>query len=261
MGKRIALQIVLGFFCLSLIGTPAMAGTCSAKSGTHRVALVELFTSEGCSSCPPADRWLSNLSGQGFTSAQIIPLAWHVDYWDYIGWKDPFAQTAFSDRQHTMSGLSGSTFVYTPQVMLNGRDFRYWANHGDFTRQVGIINQSSAHASLSLSISSSPNSSLDASVSANAESVENAVLNVALYENGLDSDVRAGENSGRQLHHDYVVRKWYGPVAMNETGATPWHQMILLKPGWNPSKIGLVAFVQNSRNGEVLQAVQLGFCK
>src|SRR5437870_929713 len=104
---------------------PASAAECIARSGPGTAALVELYTSEGCSSCPPADRWLSAL-GQRFGRDRVVALSLHVDYWDYLGWKDPYAQRQFALRQRKLSQLQRVALVYTPQVVLQGRDFPSW---------------------------------------------------------------------------------------------------------------------------------------
>jgi hypothetical protein len=112
---------------LLVIAPPAViAASCNARSGPKTVALVELYTSEGCNSCPPADRWLSGLGAQGYGPDRVVPLALHVDYWDYIGWKDPYAKREFSQRQRKLTLLQRQALVYTPQVMLQGKDFRGW---------------------------------------------------------------------------------------------------------------------------------------
>lgn len=98
---------------------PAYAGECSAKSDASTVPLLELYTSEGCSSCPPADKWLSGLKPD---PKKLIPLAFHVDYWDYIGWKDKFSKAEYSDRQRKTAAYAGAGYVYTPQFVLSGRD-------------------------------------------------------------------------------------------------------------------------------------------
>ena len=103
---------------------PAQATPCSAQSAGTTTALVELYTSEGCDSCPPADRWLSSLGARGYAPDRVVPIALHVDYWDYIGWKDPYARQAYSARQRKMASLARAAMVYTPQVLLQGRDFR-----------------------------------------------------------------------------------------------------------------------------------------
>src|SRR5260370_21661608 len=130
--------------------THAQAQKCSARSGERTTALVELYTSEGCSSCPPADRWLSQL-GKSYRSEQVVPLALHVDYWDYIGCKDPYAKREFSQRQRKLSQLQRVAPVYTPQVLVQGSDFRDWAAPA-FDRAMGRINAKPARARLELEI-------------------------------------------------------------------------------------------------------------
>src|SRR2546426_11208305 len=124
---------------------------CSTYTGPHTTALVELYTSEGCDSCPAADHWLSSLFGQGFRPNQVVPLALHVDYWDYIGWKDPFAKGEFSIRQRKLAQMKRPVMVYTPQVLVQGQDFRRCAS-GAFTEEVARINSRAARARIALTI-------------------------------------------------------------------------------------------------------------
>src|SRR5258708_2194386 len=115
------LPVLLLSLC-SLAVTPAIAASCpAASSGAGSTTIVELYTSEGCDSCPPADKWFSTLS---FKRDGVVPLAFHVDYWDYIGWKDRFGRAAFAERQRETVTRQGSRTVYTPQLMLDGRDAR-----------------------------------------------------------------------------------------------------------------------------------------
>src|SRR5918994_312796 len=176
--------MAMRFAVLILFFTASQAGAqCVAQSGPGTVALVELYTSEGCSSCPPADRWLASLH-QRHASASLVPLALHVDYWDYIGWKDPYGKREFSLRQRKLSQLQRLALVYTPQVLLQGRDFRGWG-----TRALEV--QASAEL---------------------LESADDPGLYLAVYESKLQSRVSAGENRGRILNHDYVVLEWQGRV-------------------------------------------------
>src|SRR5574341_2194552 len=100
------------------LADPAVAFQCSAQSGRDTTALVELYTSEGCDSCPPADRWLGSLGARGYGPEQVVPIALHVDYWDYLGWKDPWAKREFSERQRRLAKLKRLTVIYTPQILL-----------------------------------------------------------------------------------------------------------------------------------------------
>jgi len=245
----------------SFFSLPVVAAECSASSGAQTVALLELYTSEGCSSCPPADRWLGKLSAQGYSAGRVIPLALHVDYWDYIGWKDRFAQPGFAARQREMAGLNHSSLVYTPQVMLNGRDYRSFGSPARFEADIAAINRNPARANIQLALNQAATDSIEISAAAQAPKQATPVLYLALYENDLTSTVKAGENSGASLHHDYVVREWLGPYPVDDKAGVTWRQKIALNPGWKSQDIGAVAFVQSRSSGEVLQAVALKLCE
>src|ERR1700739_1342795 len=106
----------------AMIASPVMAANaCRAQSPAHRVALLELYTSEGCSSCPPADQYVAGLRASGVTADQAVVLSEHVDYWNYIGWKDPYSRAAFTERQRWLSDLAGSHTIYTPEMFIAGR--------------------------------------------------------------------------------------------------------------------------------------------
>lgn len=100
------------------------AAECAVTSGSQRVAVLELYTSEGCDSCPPADKWISELPAKKLNVDRVVPLAFHVDYWNQLGWIDPFSQPVFSARQRQHSKRRGVSFVVTPQLLLNGQDYR-----------------------------------------------------------------------------------------------------------------------------------------
>jgi hypothetical protein len=244
------------------LAAPAAAGGCRAESGERTVALVELYTSEGCSSCPPADRWLSGLAGRGYTPERVVPLSLHVDYWDYIGWKDPYAKREFSQRQRKLSQLQRLALVYTPQVMLQGRDFRHWYSPA-FDDAVAAINARPAQARIALEIHGAAGGALDAQASAElADRTRSgdAALYLAVYENRLSSRVSAGENRGRTLTHDHVVLEWQGPFAFAPTGRASERRSLALLPKGVPERSGVAAFVQDRRTGEVLQALLRSAC-
>ena len=115
---------------ITLLSPSLGFAACDVRSGPTKAALVELYTSEGCSSCPPADKRLSEFRPATRASDNVVPLSLHVDYWDYIGWKDPYAKREFSLRQRKLTRLQRMAFVYTPQVVLQGRDFRAWGERG-----------------------------------------------------------------------------------------------------------------------------------
>jgi hypothetical protein len=244
-------------------GTPRAADpACSAYTGPHTTALVELYTSEGCDTCPPADHWLSSLFSQGFRSDQVVPLSLHVDYWDYIGWKDPYGRAEFSTRQRKLAAMRRPVIVYTPQVLLQGQDFRRWASD-DFADEVARINSRAARARIALTIRAVEPKAIQADLSAmlfDAAERKNAAVFLAAYENRLASEVKAGENRGRRLEHDFVVREWIGPIAFGENLKLEQSRALPLLAGTDPKNLGVAAFVQNRGTGEVLQALMLPVC-
>jgi hypothetical protein len=238
------------------------ATQCSSVSGPGTAALVELYTSEGCSSCPPADRWLSSLAGGGQVPGRVVPLALHVDYWDYIGWKDPYAKREFSLRQRKLSQLQRMALVYTPQVLLQGRDFRAWGTPA-FDAAVARITAQPAKAEISLVVRQGGARTLQVEAAAallDTAQQADAALYLAAYENRLASKVTAGENRGRTLAHDYVVLEWQGPFAFGPGGKLSERKELPLLPRAAPGDSGVVGFVQNRRTAEVLQALMLPAC-
>ncbi len=249
------MRILLAFLALFSM-CAAQAQTCTARSGEKTAVLVELYTSEGCNSCPPADRWLSQLAKK-YPAELVVPLALHVDYWDYIGWKDPYAKREFSQRQRRLSQLQRASFVYTPQVLVQGTDFRDWAGTG-FDRMVTRLHSKTARARLELEILATTPAALEVRVPAairDPAQAADAGVYVAAYENRLESRVTAGENSGRLLQHDHVALEWQGPFG---PGQRPLRLPLLPKAKIGDS--GVVAFVQNRRTAEVLQTLMLGTC-
>ena len=253
---RIALGILAAAFA-----APVQGGQCAANSGPNTTALVELYTSEGCSSCPPAERWLSGLAAHGQVPERLVPLALHVDYWDYIGWKDRYARREFSLRQRKLTQLQRVALVYTPQVMLQGQDFRGWGTPA-FEQALAKINAQPARADIALEFLPSGPDTLSVRVRAavlDAAKANEAGLYLAAYENRLQTRVEAGENRGRTLSHDHVVLEWQGPLAFSGSRIADERALPLL-PGAQRANSGVVAFVQNRRTAEVLQVLMLPSC-
>lgn len=244
------------------LALPAVATQCSAQSGARTAVLVELYTSEGCDSCPPADRWLSSLQAKGYTPDKVVPLSLHVDYWDYIGWKDPYAKREFATRQRRQAELKRAKIIYTPQVVLQGQDYRHW-NSPAFADTVARINSQAPKATLSLDVTAMGRSNVDVVVAARllveAERKASAVY-VAAFENKLTSQVAAGENKGKTLPHDFVVREWIGPIEFGADFKVTDRRTLPLLPKADPKQSGVAAFVQNRSTGDVLQALMLPAC-
>lgn len=251
--------VITGVFTsLLLLSQPqAFAAECSAKSGAATTPLLELYTSEGCSSCPPADKWLSSLKPD---ATKFVPLAFHVDYWDYIGWKDPFAKAEYSDRQRKTAAFAGAGFVYTPQFVLSGRDFKS-TNKSRLSQAIAASHKLASRANLGLHFVTQNNGEMILKASAqavNPADIKNTDIFIAIYENQLASQVNVGENNGRKLTHDYVVRDLFGAYQLSQNNA--FIKEFTLKPDWKERNAGAVIFVQNSQNGEILQSLQLPFC-
>lgn len=164
-------QSLLNALCAIMFSSNAFAQSqCSAVSGPQTNVLVELYTSEGCSSCPPADQWLTRLKTQGNQFGSIVPMALHVDYWDYIGWKDNFANPAFAKRQRDMAASGHARGVYTPQIVINGQDTRSWLSDARFKNEIASINRMPAKAEIRLSVT--PPSAKSVQVSSNIKTAE-----------------------------------------------------------------------------------------
>jgi hypothetical protein len=216
----------------------ALAQTCEARATAQPPAIVELFTSEGCSSCPPADRWASGLKGR----SDVLTLAFHVNYWDRLGWPDRFANAATTERQHALQRATGSAYVYTPQVVLNGHDLRGWSG-------ASLPRLPASPVSLTLA---RDGNTVRATVSTAA--AQKLAGYWAVLEDGHVSRVKAGENSGETLTHDHVVTL-YRPVA----GWTASEQRLSLELPAATSKSRRVAFIVTDASGaRPVQALALG---
>ncbi len=238
------------------IAAPAATAGCSAKSGAQTTALLELYTSEGCDSCPPADRWLSSSFPPSVANPGVIPLAFHVDYWDRLGWKDRFAARAWTDRQYAAAHAAGSTLVYTPQVLLQGKDFSGWRSAQTSKASVAAATARPARADIALeTVPREGAIAVKATVRVpDATNRKGAALFVALVDSGLVSEVKAGENAGKQLRHDHVVRALRGGIPVDGGGSVAQDIMLPL-PLEAGSAATIVAFVQNVDTGDVLQAL------
>jgi hypothetical protein len=230
----------------------------TVKSPQHRAAMLELYTSEGCSSCPPAEVFLSELKNMGISDKQLIPLAFHVTYWDYIGWKDRFAKKQFDDRQRDQANKSKQTTVYTPQFVLSGRDFRQFSSFSNDVNSL-VLQKSSVDLVLTATIDIDT-LQLNLKTDISKSTVKEVGFYFAVIENDLSSLVDDGENEGKVLHHDYVVRQLSGPYfqSKSENQLEKAHT-IVLKPEWKRQDLSIIAFAENRQTGEILQAVRLSY--
>jgi hypothetical protein len=197
--RRALAALSLALAAVAAAGAPMPAsGTtpCSARSAATAPAVVELYTSEGCSSCPPAERWLSALKGHD----DVVALAFHVDYWDSLGWKDRFARPQFTQRQNATQRTSGARFAYTPQVLLDGRDAPNWPSYAPASlhaRNAATVALQLDHDATGLVLTVTPGKDAPAALSGY----------VAVVDDGLQTQVGAGENRGATLREDGIVRE------------------------------------------------------
>lgn len=234
---RVVVATILGLFVLT--AASSAAAECVAQSAAARTHLVELFTSEGCSSCPPADAWLRGLRA----SARVQPLEWHVDYWDSLGWPDRFDDARYTARQQQLASRSQRGISYTPEVALDGREWRGW-NHAD----TPLSNTTPAPAHLTLTVQ--PGNPLHVALrSMPIKGDYRAYFVVA--ENGLSTAVRAGENDGVVLRHDHTVRALAGPLPLDHAQAD-----IKLPADVRVANASVIAFVQDPATGAVAQVVR-----
>ena len=189
-----------------------------------------------------------------------------MDYWDYIGWKDKFSKAEYSDRQRKAAAFNSAGFVYTPQFVMNGRDFK-GSDGSRLNSMVANSQKLASRANLGLNASTAANGDIILNVTAAATrpaDIKNSDIFVAIYENKLASKVNAGENSGRELKHDYVVRELFGAYQINNQNEFTKNFSLkadLKNKGYQFENMGAVVFVQNSQNGEILQSLALKFCK
>ncbi len=168
------------------------------ESGDSQTTLIELFTSEGCSSCPAADAWLSRLKDSLDLWRKVVPVAFHVDYWNNLGWRDRFAKPEFTARQREYVATWRGDSVYTPGFVVNGREWRGWFADGT------LVHEQTAKVG-NLRITLSNETDVTAIFTREASRSSPVQFYVALLGSNLESDVKRGENSGRQLHHDFAV--------------------------------------------------------
>jgi hypothetical protein len=226
-------------------GAQAQTKSCSGQSPAQKASLVELYTSQGCSSCPPADQWLGSFTQRD----DVVPLSMHVAYWDYIGWKDPFAKPEFAQRQRWLAQVNKSNSVYTPGVFVGGGEFREWGSTFMQQRLFARNTNSAAGASIRIErVSASPALWRVAATLEPSQAVENKRLFIAGTKNGLVSKVKAGENHGRTLTNHHVVDFWSGALPAKSGNQFEWQGNIANEPD------ELVAFVQDIKTGDVLQA-------
>jgi len=231
-----------------------------APEATSTPVLVELFTSEGCSSCPPADALLSRLGRtQPVHGAGIIVLEEHVDYWDRLGWKDPFSSEAATARQDEYSEAFGGHEVYTPQMIVDGGAEFVGSSESDALKAIrSAIQNPKPAVQLSWQAEDMLAIHVDRLASATRHGEVEAVL--VLAEDGLHSNVKRGENAGRALEHNGVARQ-FQPLGKIKNSSSEFSSTIALHadPGWNRANLHAVVFLQERGTRRILAAAAIPF--
>ncbi|HSL83543.1 MAG TPA: DUF1223 domain-containing protein [Thermoanaerobaculia bacterium] len=230
----------------------------AAPPAADTPVVMELFTSQGCSSCPAADRLLTRLGAEPELSSRLFPLAFHVDYWNHSGWTDPFSSRAWTERQRRYARELSGGRVYTPQLVVNGSSQTVG---NDEEEVLALLREALARrpaADLHVRLSAGGPDRLRAQVTAEMASAPEAPsqvkaksleLLVALYQKDLTTSVGKGENEGRRLENDYVVRhlERAGKLPAQPGATAEAAVTFALEPGWDRSDLGVVAFLQDPK--------------
>ncbi|HEX3526160.1 MAG TPA: DUF1223 domain-containing protein [Thermoanaerobaculia bacterium] len=242
------------FLALALLALAARSDAAPsppAAAAANGPVVLELFTSQGCSSCPPADQLLSKLGSDPKLAGRVIPLAFHVDYWDYIGWHDPFDAPRWSQRQQAYARAFHSNRIYTPQVVVDGHSECVGSEEGEVLRRVRDALAAPPPGRVTVALDPvTPDGHLRVRVGAKvAKTVAQGELDlwVAVWETGLVTPVGAGENASRTLRNDFVVRRLEKALALPGTaGAEHSGEIVLgIDKRWKTSALGVAAFLQD----------------
>jgi len=237
--------VLASLFSLSAFGADPIV----VSSGDKQTAVVELYTSEGCSSCPSADRWLSRLLEVPKDELDVLALAFHVDYWDYLGWKDRFSSAAYTSRQRQLGANNLQHTIYTPEFFVNGIEARGTNN---ILQKIRQVNQQQSPLDLKLTVSRDNTSLiLELESPGDHDTIGQIHHRYLVYENNLSTDVKRGENSGEILKHEQVVRYMSKATSLREQN----QYRIEIDPGWQAENIGVAVLVTSADNSHYLQAL------
>jgi hypothetical protein len=244
-------RMIKFFFLLSITGTLSMKAeptNLMFQSAPEQTSLLELYTSEGCSSCPPAEAWFSGLKESPGLWKDFVPVAFHVDYWDRLGWRDPFSDRQFSDRQRAYADLWHSENVYTPEFVFSGKEWTGWTVRKSVPRpsgtRVGVLKVSSTDADRWQAVFQ-PVNTADG----------NYEIHAVLLPGGVSSDVKAGENRGRRLNHDFAAVNLATVPMTRSEGMFRGHLVLARPPGMSGGDLAIAIWVTRAGNLEPIQAV------
>ncbi len=231
---------------LVAIGTGVARAEEHFESGPERVPLVELYTSEGCSSCPPADRWLSTLADEPGLFETFVPIGLHVDYWNYIGWEDRFSSRAFSNRQRRYIDEGAARVVYTPGVFVGGEEWLGWRRGKAIAapgETVGVLSARVEEDTVVVRFTPDAGDQVRGRLD----------VHVVLLGMALETEVRAGENRGRKLTHDFVALDHSVGRATASDGA--WEARVkLAEDEFDAPALAIAVWVSRSGSQQPIQA-------
>ena len=220
--------------------------------------VLELFTSAGCSSCPPADALLSEL---GSSTKGVIPLAYHVDYWNHLGWSDRLSSPRWSERQTAYTRAMNLDSDYTPQMVISGQWQAVGSDRSDIARGVAAARSVPSLGRVSLHTISGPSGPHKLQVKLNARMLNGSatgplVVMLAIYENGLVERIHRGENGGRQITYDYTVRKLLPAFQLSPAPAASVEKELSIEidPSWSLDHLGVAAFIQDAASLRIVGA-------
>ncbi len=223
----------------------ATPNACTAQSAATVTPVIEVYTSEGCSSCPPADQWASNLKDSAAQGKAVVQ-AFHVGYWDYIGWVDRFASPAHTTRQREIASINKLRSIYTPQIVRNGQDWPRWYE------QPASATATGEPARVALALQATSANAFEASITP-TDANQSWAAYWSVTEHGHNSKVAAGENKGEFLKHDFVVRQ-YVPVG-SYSGTQKLKFSAIAADPKHPRQVNLVVF--EPKTGKTLQALSM----
>ena len=237
--RQLLLSLVSTMF---LVAPVAGAQDLHFSSGAGQTVLVELFTSEGCNSCPPAEAYLNQFTANPLLWKKFIPVAFHVDYWDYLGWKDRYAHPEHTQRQHQYAQQRSVRTVYTPAFIVNGQGWRPSSSSGE---------PGGGGAPVGVLTVDLKGNQLEATFKPSGAVSKTLQLNLAVLGMGLSTRIQGGENAGRHSLHEFVV---LARKQMNSDNGR-WHGVVpTIESNWGAQRLALVAWVNQSGDQTPLQA-------
>ncbi|MGA2868081.1 MAG: DUF1223 domain-containing protein [Verrucomicrobiota bacterium] len=235
--------LVAMFACVAANAAPVVF-----QSSERQTVLMELYTSEGCSSCPPAESWLSGMKKEPGLWSDFVPVAFHVEYWNYLGWRDKWSSKQFSDRQQNYAAVWGIENIYTPEFVLNGKEWHNWFGFRGAPGLSGTITGI-------LKVVSEDTNRWQASFSPAVGGTTGYEVNAALLDSELSSYVKAGEDEGRHLNHDFAALTLVKQPLTGKDGGFQGEFTLDITPKATNGRLALAVWVTCAGELEPLQSV------